>query len=168
MEKLIDRSKGDTNCDYRNSDEALASKTQEALKITCHHKVEYALDSLSDNAKGSYPNILKVLDPKDQICLIQNYDLKDMPESITHTRATVRWVHQNINTYAGMSSGPEEIPNLTDSVTGCRDFGYVKYRFFGQALEKGFLKGHPHKVVVGGLWVSRLRLMTLSLDRLVA
>ena len=57
----------------------------------------------------------------------------------------------NINTYAGMSSGPEENPNLTDSVTGGRDFGYVMYRFFGQALEKGFLKGHPHKVVIGGL-----------------
>ena len=151
VEKLIDRSKGDAICDYRNGDDALVSEMQEALKTTGHDKVEYALDCMSEKAKGSYPNILKVLDPKGHICLIQNYDPKDMPESITHTRATVRWVHQNINTYAGMSSGPEEIPNLTDSVTGCRDFGYVMYRFFGQALEKGFLKGHPHKVVVGGL-----------------
>ena len=151
VERLIDRSKGDTICDYRNGNDALVAEIQEALKNTGYIAVEHALDCMSEKAKGSYVNILKVLDPKGQICLIQNYDPKEIPETITHTRTTVRWVHQDINTYAGLTQGPEEIPSLTDSVTGCRDFGFIMFRFFGRALEKGFLKGHPHQIVLGGL-----------------
>ena len=151
VEKLIDKSKGDRICDYRNGDDSVVAEMREALVANGCDDTQYALDCMSEKAKGSYPNILKVLAPRGQICLIQNYDPKDFPETTTHTRATVRWVHQEINTYAGLSSGPEVIHSLTDSVTGCRDFGYIMYRFFGRALEKGFLKAHPHKVVVGGL-----------------
>lgn len=165
VEKLIDRSKGDAICDYREGADTLISKIQEALFNTSHSGVKYALDCISDQTKATYQNILRVLDPQGQICLIQNYDIKEMPPSITHTRATVRWVHQNINTYAGLSSGPEEVPSLTDTVTGCRDFAYVMYRFFSRALAKGFMKGHPYQVVTGGLAGVQTALTNLKLGK---
>ena len=151
VESLIDRSKGDTICDYRNGDDALVLEMQAALRRTGHCSVYYALDCMSEKKKGSYPNILRVLDPKGHICLTQNYDPDDFPKVTTHTRMTVRWVHQDINMYAGFSLGPETIHSLKDSVTGGRDFGFLMFRFFGRALEKGFLKGHPQEVVPGGL-----------------
>ena len=151
VEKLIDRSKGDTICDYRNGDDSLVAEMRESLKTTGHDRVEYAFDCMSDKEKGSYTNILKVLDPNGQICLILNFEPKDFPETTVATRTTVRWAHQDINTYAGVNSDPTVDHSLTDSVTGCRDFAYIMYRFFSRALEKGFLKGHPYQVSTGGL-----------------
>lgn len=165
VEKLIDRSKGDTICDYRKGAVSLTGEMQEAIKSAGHTSVKYALDCISDQSKGTYQNILRVLDPQGQICLIQNYDPKEMPSSVTHTRATVRWVHQDINTYAGLSSGPDEVHSLKDGVVGCRDFAYVMYSFFGRALAKGFLKGHPYKVMIGGLGGVQEALNNLKLEQ---
>ena len=151
VEGLIDRSKGDVICDYRNGDTALVSEIRDALEVAGLSGIKYAFDCMSEKAKGSYPNILKVLDRTGHIALIQNYDPRDMPADVTITRLTVRWVHQDINTYSGLTSGPEETHSLMGSKTGCREFGCIMYRFFGRVLSKGFLKGHPHRVVPGGL-----------------
>ncbi|KAL8700115.1 MAG: hypothetical protein Q9201_005621, partial [Fulgogasparrea decipioides] len=151
VEKLIDRSKGNVVCDYRNGDEALVREMQEVLKATGNKMVDVALDCMSEKSQGSYQNIFRVLSPRGHICLIQNYDPQESPQQVIPTRATVRRVHQNINTYAGVCTGTADVPSLADSETGCREFGYIMFRFFSRALEKGLLKGHPYKVAVGGL-----------------
>ena len=151
VESLIDRSKGDTICDYRNGSESLVSEMREALETTGHDRVEYAFDCVSDKEKKSHTNILQLLDPKGQISLILDFDRKDFPESMTVTRSTVRWVHQDINTYPGVGCDPRAEHSLTDSVTGCREFAHIMFRFFSRGLEKGFLKGHPYEVSTGGL-----------------
>ncbi|MGG6712963.1 UNVERIFIED_CONTAM: hypothetical protein ITH36_25505, partial [Salmonella enterica subsp. enterica serovar Weltevreden] len=58
VEKLIERSKGDTVVDYREGDEAVSKGIKEALKGA---KLEYAFDAVSE--KNSYQNICKVLEP---------------------------------------------------------------------------------------------------------
>ncbi|KAL8788548.1 MAG: hypothetical protein Q9213_001621 [Squamulea squamosa] len=151
VEQLIDSSKGDVVCDYRNGNETLVREIQKVLGATGHQNIEVAQDCISEEAKGSHPNIIKVLHPRGHICLVPNYDPQEIPPQMTQIRATVRWVHQNINSYAGVCIGPVDAPSLTDSETGCREFGYIMFRFFTRALEKGLLKGHPYKVAVGGL-----------------
>jgi len=65
VETLIDRSKGDTIVDYRKGDEAVVSGIKEALKGS---KLSYAFDAVSE--KGSYKNIVQVLDPHGAITLV--------------------------------------------------------------------------------------------------
>ncbi|EHL03135.1 putative Quinone-oxidoreductase like protein, chloroplastic [Glarea lozoyensis 74030] len=93
VEKLIDRSKGDTIVDYRNGDEALVSSIKDALK---GQDIHYAFDAVSE--KGSYQNLSKILSTKggSKITLVlPGRDYGDIPESITHSVTTVGSVHQD-------------------------------------------------------------------------
>ena len=151
VEKLLKREKGDVVIDYRQDGEAFASQVKEALQKTGIEKIEHALDCMSEKGKGSYPNILKVLDPQGQITLMQNYDANDMPDSVTHSRMTVRWVFQDVCSYSGSSAGPDREEFDMSNITGCKEFGYVFSRFFYRAVQKGWLTGHPYEVIPGGL-----------------
>ena len=148
---LLNSEKGDVVIDYRQDGEAFVSEVKEALQNTGSEQVEHALDCMSEKAKGSYPNILKVLDPKGHVTLMQNYDANDMPDSVTHSRMTVRWVFQDVCSYSGSSAGPDREEFEMSNITGCKEFGHVISRFFGRALQKGWLQGHPVELVQGGL-----------------
>ena len=151
VERLLNTEKGDVVIDYRQDGEVFASQVKEALQKTGLEKIEHALDCMSEKAKGSYPNILKVLDPQGHITLMQNYDANDMPDSVTHSRMTVRWVFQDVCSYSGSSAGPDREAFDMSNITGCKEFGYVMSRFFWRALQNGWLQGHPYEVVPGGL-----------------
>jgi NADPH:quinone reductase-like Zn-dependent oxidoreductase len=59
VETLIDRSKGDTILDYRESDDALVSRIHRALG---GRKIEHAYDAISE--KSSFVNVGKVIEPE--------------------------------------------------------------------------------------------------------
>ena len=59
VEKLIDRSKGDTIIDYGKGNEAVVAGIKEALKKAGQNEVRHAFDAVSEN--NSYQNICEVL-----------------------------------------------------------------------------------------------------------
>lgn len=125
VEKLIDRSKGDTIVDYRNGDDAVVQGIKDALKGA---KLHYAYDAVSE--KGSFVNIGKVLDPQDgKITLVlPGREYKGIPEGITQSMTSVGSVH-----------GDD------------KDLGFVYFRYIARGLKEGWFKGHPYEVVKGGL-----------------
>ena len=125
VEKLIDRSKGDTVVDYRNGPEALVEGLKEALG---GRTVKHAFDAISE--KGSYQAVCKVLSPQgSKITLVlPGKDYAAIPEGVEQTVTGVGGVHRD-----------------------AKDFGYVYSKFFTKGLEEGWLRGHPQKIVPGGL-----------------
>ncbi|KAL2002021.1 hypothetical protein VTN02DRAFT_807 [Thermoascus thermophilus] len=134
VEKLIDRTKGDTIIDYRPGPDAVVQGIQDALRSTGHQKVEYAFDAVS--AHGSAQNILKVLDPNGTITFVLPYqDIADtFPPTLRHSWTVVGCVH-------GTMGG-----NDRD-----KDFGYVYFRYMARGLAEGWFTGHPHEVRQNGL-----------------
>lgn len=128
VEKLIDRSKGDTIVDYRKGDDAVVDGISAALKGA---KLEYAYDAVSE--KGSYQNIARVLDHQTgRITFVlpgRNYD--DIPASIEKTTTMVGEVHGSPNDLC--------------------DFGYVHSRYLVKGLEEGWIRPQPQEVIEGGL-----------------
>lgn len=125
VEKLIDRSKGDTVIDYRKGRDAVIKEIRASLK---GEKLEYAFDAVSE--MGSYQTICDVLGHQTgKITLIipaQSYS--DIPETIQKSVTTVASVHEDL-----------------------KDFGYVFTRYFSKGLEKGWFKAQPQEIVPGGL-----------------
>ena len=124
VEKVIDRSKGDTIVDYRGGDEAVQSGIKDALKGA---ELHYAFDGVSE--KGSYQNICKVIAKGGHVTLVlpgRKYD--DIPEGVKQTITMVGDVH-----------GPH------------KEFGYVYYRYIALGVEQGWFKPQPQEEIPGGL-----------------
>lgn len=125
VEKLIDRSKGDTVIDYRKGHEAVAEEMKASLNGA---KLEYAFDAISED--GSYQTICEVLDHHTgkitNIVPAQSYS--DIPKTIQKSVTTVASIHEDL-----------------------KDFGYVYTRYFSKGLEEGWLKAQPQEIVPGGL-----------------
>jgi NADPH:quinone reductase len=130
VEKLIDRSKGDTIVDYRKGDDAVVQGIKDALRGA---KLEYAYDAVSE--KGSFVNLSKVLDPQNgHITLVLpppggwGGKFSEIPESVHQSTTNVGSVH-----------GP------------LKDLGFVYSRYFTRGLEEGWFKAQPQEIVPGGL-----------------
>lgn len=124
VEKLIDRSKGDTIVDYRDGDEAVVKGIKDALQGA---KLRYAFDAVSE--KGSYQNICQVLEADGNITLVlPGKDYSEIPKSVKQSSTMVGAVHQDL-----------------------KDFGYVHARYISRGLEQGWFKPQPQEVVPGGL-----------------
>jgi len=141
VEKLIDRSKGDSIVDYRNGDSAVVSGIQDALKKTGAKEVKYAFDAISEH--NSYQNISKVLSKEgSKITLVlPGKDYTAIPEYVEKSTTTVGSVHQD----------PPEDKVKAGIKTGGREFGYVFFRLFSRGLQEGWFTAHPHEVIPGGL-----------------
>lgn len=128
VEGLIDKSKGDTVIDYRSGDDKVVAGIRDA--VPRGQKLLYAFDAVSE--KGSYQNILKVLDPHGHISLIlPGKKYESIPASVNQTITTVGSVH----------GVPDDL----------KDFGYAWFRLFALGLKEGWFSGHPFEVVPGGL-----------------
>ncbi|KAK5731709.1 hypothetical protein LTR17_011180 [Elasticomyces elasticus] len=133
VEKLIDRSKGDTIVDYRKGDDAVVQGIKDALK---GEKLQYAYDAVSE--KNSPENIAKVLDP-------------------ASGKAT--FVLPPKGNWAGKHDCYEESVHQSTTMVGSvhsknpadRDLGYVYFRYLTRGLEEGWFRGQPQEVVPGGL-----------------
>lgn len=134
VEKLIDRTKGDTIIDYRPGPDAVVEGIQNALRSTGHKQVEYAFDAVS--AHGSTQNILRVLDPHGTITFVLPYQelAKTFPPTLHHSLTLVGCVH-------GTMGGTDHD----------KDFGYVYFRYFARGLAEGWFTGHPYEVRQNGL-----------------
>lgn len=142
VEKLIDRSKGDTIVDYRGGNEAVVSGIKEALKKAGQNEVKHAFDAVSE--KNSYQNICEVLSKDGKITLvIPGKDYKEIPDSIKKSLTTVGSSH------AGFAADSPE--GKAGIKTGPKDFAYVFFRLFTRGLQDGWFTPHPYKVIPGGL-----------------
>lgn len=128
VEGLIDKSKGDTVIDYRSGDDKVVAGIRDA--VPKGQKLLYAFDVVSE--KGSYQNIVKVLDPQGHLSLVlPGKKYEEVPETVKKTNTTVGSVH-----------------GVPDDLS---DFGYAWYRLFSLGLKEGWFSGHPYEVVPGGL-----------------
>ncbi|KAI3321468.1 GroES-like protein [Xylariaceae sp. AK1471] len=124
VEKLIDRSKGDTLVDYRGGDDALVENLQKAVN---GKPVLYAFDAVSEN--NSYVNLGKVLAEGAKITLVlPKQDDSELPSYIQHSITSVGSVHKDN-----------------------KDFGYIYFRYFTRGLQEGWFKPQPQEVRPGGL-----------------
>ena len=128
VESLLDKSKGDTVIDYRNGDDKLVEGLKAA--IPNGKKCMYAYDAVSE--KGSYANIVKVLDPHGHLTFVlPGKDYEGIPETMNQTVTMVGAAHKS----------PEDFTGLA----------FAWFRLFGQGLKEGWFSGHPYEVVEGGL-----------------
>lgn len=132
VEKLIDRSKGDTIVDYRKGDEALVKDIKDALK---GEKLEYAYDAVSEVEKSTPKNIAEVIDSTSgNVTFVLppkgdwNGKFDEYPSGVQQSTTNVGSVHNNI-----------------------KDFGFVYSRYLTRGLEEGWFKPQPQEVVPGGL-----------------
>jgi NADPH:quinone reductase len=144
VESLIDRSKGDTIVDYRNSNEEVVKGLQNALSNS-EERVSYAFDAVSD--KGSYQNLMKVMDlTNGKIALVlARKKYEGIPDGFAKFFTQVGKVHSE--RYPGMPGGDKKLVGLL----GDQEFGAIMYKFFERGLVGGWFKGHPVEVVPGGL-----------------
>ena len=129
VEKLLDRSKGDTIVDYRKGDDAVVQGIKDALQ---GKKLYYAYDAVSEN--GSPQNIGKVLESGRATFVLppqgkgwgDSFDgiANDVKQSLT----MVGGVHDNV-----------------------KDLGYVYSRYISKGLAEGWFSAHPQQVIPGGL-----------------
>lgn len=128
VEGLIDKSKGDTVIDYRGGDDKVVAALRQA--IPSGQKLMYAFDAVSE--KGSYQQLVKVLDPSGHITLVlPGKKYEGIPSTL----------HQTLTTVGSVHGKPDDLS----------DFGYAWFRLFSLGLKEGWFSGHPHEVVAGGL-----------------
>jgi NADPH:quinone reductase len=126
VEKLIDRSKGDTIVDYRDGDDAVVEGLKKS--VPPGERLRYAFDAVSEN--GSFVNISKILDVEGGNLTVvtpgANYEA--VPKGVNLSLTNVDCVHN------------------VDKEVGCAWF-----KLFSMGLKEGWFSAHPHKVVSGGL-----------------
>ncbi|KAL6248835.1 putative secondary metabolism biosynthetic enzyme [Rhinocladiella similis] len=128
VEGLIDKSKGDVVIDYRAGDEKVVSAIKDA--VPKGQKLLYAFDAVSE--KGSYQQIVQVLDPKGYITLVlPGRKFEGIPDT----------VHQSLTTVGAVHGVPDDLT----------DFGYAWFRLFALGLKESWFSGHPYEVLPGGL-----------------
>lgn len=128
VRSLMDPAQGDAVVDYRKGSESLVRELREV--IPKDGKLLYALDAVSDY--GSDSNIAQVLDPEGSYTHI-------FPGKVYESLPPT--VRQIATTGTSVFGVPDDL----------RDLGYVWMRLFSLGLREGWLQGHPHQVIPGGL-----------------
>lgn len=128
VEKLIDRSRGDTIVDYRDGDEAVVAGLKKALGAEGLPPLLHAFDAVSE--KGSYVNVSKVLAKGGKITLVlpEKEEYGKIPEGIEKSLTSVGSVFKD-----------------------AKDFGFVFFRYMAWGLAQGWFRGQRQEVVPGGL-----------------
>jgi NADPH2:quinone reductase len=133
VEKLIDRSQGDTIVDYRDGDDAVVQGIKSALPSG--QKLLHGFDCVS--AKGSYANCCNAISHDGgkltMVLRVKDFDYGGVQQSDTMVGSV-----QGDKTYS--KSDPDD-----------HDFGFAWFRMFSLGLKEGWLRGHPYEVVPGGL-----------------
>lgn len=125
VEKLIDRSKGDTIVDYRDGDEKVVQGLKDAVKTG--EKLSYAFDAVGEHS--SHSNIAKAIDPHGHITTVLLVkDKTGIPDTVHFSQTMVSSVH-----------GAD------------KEFGCAWFRLFSLGLKDGWFSGHPTETIPGGL-----------------
>jgi threonine dehydrogenase-like Zn-dependent dehydrogenase len=137
VEKLIDRSKGDTIIDYRKGDEAIVKGIKEALG---DKELLHAYDATAEGSTGL--NISKVLAKGGIVtAVLPNVEVA---EGVDLRQTMVGSVHQPEPSPTG-GAGPK------DRALGDPEFGSIFFPLFTRGLAHGWFTPHPFEVVPGGL-----------------
>jgi NADPH2:quinone reductase len=136
VEKLIDRSKGDTIVDYRKGDDAVVEGIKQALG---GEKLLHAYDATAEDPTGM--NISKVLGENGIVtAVLPNVKVAD---GVDLRQTMVGSVHQ-----------PEPAPTgaaFKERALGDAEFGSIFFPLFTRGLAHGWFTPHPYEVVPGGL-----------------
>lgn len=129
VESLIDRMQGDVVIDYRSGREALSKQVRTALADVPLHS---ALDAISEGESFDTIKELLAEDANVAVTLPPPGGLED------------NGVHWDL-----VMSG--DVHGVFEEKAGAREFGCVMMQAFARSMEAGMFKGHPFKVVAGGL-----------------
>ena len=149
VETLIDRSKGDSIVDYRQSDDAVTAGIRDAVARAGCDRAEYAFDATT--ASNSWANIAGALSSTGNIAFV-TYDWqgKGLSDKLKLTQTYVGWVHGSAGLLQGSDSNDSEEAKARLRL-GAKQFGHAWFRLLGLGLREGWLTPHPHEVVEGGL-----------------
>ncbi|KAE8327034.1 chaperonin 10-like protein [Aspergillus sergii] len=135
VETLIDRGKGDTIIDYRNTDSSvLQSKIKDAAKGA---EIHHVFDAIAEN--GTYNTTAAALTAPGKIAAVwppRAEDGAELPKGIEVEGVMVGSVHAD--------------PPAGKTV-GDREFAAAFFAFIARGLTGGWFSGHPVEVRQGGL-----------------
>ncbi|PYI02371.1 GroES-like protein [Aspergillus sclerotiicarbonarius CBS 121057] len=133
VETLIDREKGDTVIDYREGDEVVRAKIQEAA---WGRSIHYAYDAVGEH--GSHQNLGAVMTVPGEVTTMELLpsSIYQPPEGITMSWTIAGSVH---------------FPPAAGKTVEDAEFGAALFQFIGRGLAQGWFKGHPFEVRPGGL-----------------
>lgn len=133
VEKMIDRSKGDSIVDYRDND--VPGAIRKALGSEHADSLYYAYDAVSE--KNSYIHLGEAL--------------AKSPAKQTGNAAKITLVLPG-RPYDDLAAHVEKhITSVGESHKGAVDFAYVYFRLIARGLQEGWFKPQPHEVIPGGL-----------------
>lgn len=135
VETIIDRTKGDTIIDYRDSPARVIEKINDALIASGNQEIKHVFDAISEPSSVEIVRAAVAPDGHVTFVLPTNLDVSPATGSMTSVAA----VHNC------QFVGPPH-----DRVDA-RELGYIFSKYFTRALQKGTLKGHPYEVRHGGL-----------------
>jgi NADPH2:quinone reductase len=123
----------------------MAQAVKTALgSLTAHH----ALDAITSN--GTWVPLSQLVDPNGgQVSVVSGVNKYDDPE--IQEGVAVKY------TYVGTVHSGEYLPQMPkqpedkESVKSDPDFAYVLLRFVARMMARGEFRGHPTKVIEGGL-----------------
>ncbi|KAF5861523.1 hypothetical protein ETB97_012849 [Aspergillus alliaceus] len=130
VERLIDRSKGDTVIDYRGGAEETVKEIAHSLEKAGHSTVQHALDAVNIIPQSAEV-LRRSVAAGGQIDFVAPNDLDVSPaiKSVTHVGS----VHKQ--------------PGLEDN----RELGHIFSRYLTRALQNNSFTGHPFELRPGGL-----------------
>ena len=157
VETLLDRSKGDTIVDYRNSDAEIIGGIKNAIKAAggCDGQPQYAFDATT--AHNSWANIAAAMDPASAgsiTFILFDWQDKGLRKTLKLTQTRVSTAHES-----GSQDTEREESKKDDGDKAHRFPGFVPAKAFALAwfrlltlgLKDGWMTPHPYEVVPGGL-----------------
>ncbi|KAK3995248.1 alcohol dehydrogenase [Cladorrhinum sp. PSN332] len=133
VEGFLDKSKGDVVVDYREGDDAVVQKLNEALEGK--PPVRHVLDAVSHGS--SITNIAKVFEGQ-------------QAAGENGTKGHVTFVLGG--TKEGLPGGVEQSTTMVGSVhQESKDFGFVYFRYIAKGLREGWFRSQRTEIVPGGL-----------------
>lgn len=136
VEKLIDRTKGDSIVDYRQQGgkDAVAEAIRKALGPEHADSLYHAYDAISEH--DSYHHLGGAL-------------AKTPSEQYGAAKITLVLPGKE---YADLAPHVEmHMTSVGAASKGAEDFAHVYYRYLARGLQEGWFRAHPHQVVPGGL-----------------
>ncbi|KAH7027770.1 chaperonin 10-like protein [Microdochium trichocladiopsis] len=133
VEKLIDRSKGDSIVDYRQDD--VPGAIRKALGSEYADSLYHAYDAVSEH--NSYVQLGEVL--------------AQSPSKQTGAAAKITLVLPGRKYEDFPTHVEKHITSVGASHKGSEDFAYVYFRYIARGVQEGWFKPQPHEVVPGGL-----------------
>lgn len=130
---LLDVSKGDVVVDYRlglaNLDAHIRSALSSTVGLT---HVTAAFDTICEGSSSTF--CVSFLDAGGKLAHVLPVEHLTLPDDRAAELIMIHDAHEDSN-----------------GKSGANDFGYIMMRAFARGLERGWLKGHPHQTVPGGL-----------------